>query len=131
MRTIELRAWDENNDFMFYHNEDGEFERVIEGQRVGSDFKVQDLLFMPFGGLIGSEFTGFLDDNKNKIYTGDILNFGAQYESKSEVKFLPLNGAFMVKDKYGDWQFLYDIVASTSARVIGNVFENPDLLQSS
>ena len=69
------------------------------------------------------QFTGLRDDNGKEIYEGDIINFGAQLGSKNEVKFLEINAGFLVKDKYGDWKWLYDIVGSTNCKIIGNIFE--------
>lgn len=77
------------------------------------------------------QFTGFVDDQNRDIYEGDLVKFGAQYESIGEVKYIVRNGGYLVKDKWGDWQWLYDIVASTNCIVIGNIYDNPKLLDCS
>ncbi len=75
------------------------------------------------------EFTNVDDDSGHEIFEGDIINFGAQLGSKSQVKFLKKNAGFLVKDKWGDWQWLYDVAASTTCRLIGNIHDNPKLLE--
>lgn len=75
------------------------------------------------------QFTGLLDKNEKEIYEGDIIRFGAQYGSVSDVKYITKNAGYLVKDKFGDWQWLYDVVASTNCEIIGNIYDNPDLLK--
>lgn len=76
------------------------------------------------------QYTGLKDKNGKKIYEGHIVKFGAQLGSVAEVKWLIKNAGFLVKDKWGDWQWLYDVVASTNCEIIGNIYENPDLLEA-
>lgn len=75
------------------------------------------------------QYTGLKDKNGKEIYEGDIVKFGSQYLSTNEVKFLESNAGYLVKDKWGDWQWLYDVCGSTNIEVIGNRFENPELLK--
>jgi len=76
------------------------------------------------------QLSSITDDKDTQIWEGDIVQFGAQGGSIGKVKFLDSNAAFVVRDKFGDYQFLYNIEASTKITVIGNVFDNPELLKS-
>lgn len=77
------------------------------------------------------QFTGFLDKNKKEIYEGDIL-----------ATELVLNVTVFWSPQYGQWRGKYhkeniylpeceinDSVTYTS-KIIGNIFENPELLET-
>ena len=75
------------------------------------------------------QFTGMTDKNGAKIFEGDIMHFGSKYGSISDVKYIEDNAGFLIKDRWGDWHWLYNVVKSTNCEVIGNVFENKELLK--
>jgi len=136
-RKIKFRAWDENNDFMFYQDEDGEFERKIDEQRVGSDFSVQDLLFMPFECLTAMQYSGMTDKNGKEIYEDDIL--------KREIKLSKddVPNVFFERVVWNKTSFYTESLTNKeksahhlgnftfhTIEVIGNSFENPELLDN-
>ena len=67
-------------------------------------------------------FTGLTDRNGVKIFEGDILE--AESGNRGYVMFI--NGAFMKSCNSKDMPFL---IASDVNAVIGNVFDNPELLK--
>lgn len=67
-------------------------------------------------------FTGLTDKNGRKIFEGDILE--AESGNRGYVVFI--NGAFMKSCNSKDMPFL---IASDVNAVIGNVFDNPELLK--
>ena len=76
-----------------------------------------------------TQYTGLLDKNGKEIYEGDIINgldtdskFGGRYENM-KVDFY--NGEFGIGDNMGHLglKHLSDI------EVIGNIYENPELLK--
>ena len=75
------------------------------------------------------QFTGMTDKNGTKIFEGDIVCFGSKYGSISDVKYIGNNAGFLIKDRWGDWNWLYNVVKSTNCEVIGNIYDNKELLK--
>ena len=69
------------------------------------------------------EFTGLYDKNKNMIYEHDIVQ--DCYDNKQEIKYEICNCGCCY-DVYG-WNMPYD--TEEDMEVIGNIFDNPELLE--
>ena len=68
-------------------------------------------------------YTGVKDFDEDEIYNGDIVEFyNVQYtKERKEIKFINNND-------YCGWNISPNFVLAGSARVIGNIYENPELL---
>ena len=77
--------------------------------------------------LIGMQYTGLKDKNGKEIYEGDILKETGKYSFILEVFYSDLDNAFMVWNKYLQRVNLGGYY-SEDVEVIGNKFENPELL---
>lgn len=81
------------------------------------------------------QYTGLTDKNGKKIYEGDILKRillpTKRIENVFRVKFVPVKSCFSAIDLNGsDVTFISDYINSNyEIEVIGNIFDNPELLK--
>lgn len=118
MREIKFRAWIKTGIVTGEYVEPMTIQQMIHSKK--STFSLTQL-----NDLVDFEqFTGLHDKNGREIYEGDIVVVVSQYwgqlGNRYEVKFR--KGAFTTK-----YDLLSEISPSTS--VIGNIHENPELLE--
>lgn len=118
MRTIKFRAWDKINKKMYQStyavSESGEWGMAIdytnECERTGKEQ------------LIQMQYTGLLDKQGKEIYEGDIVKFENGSLPPKQVTFE--YGMFMLGN-----DDLWHYVSKKEYIVIGNIYENPKLLE--
>jgi len=108
-REIKFRVWDKNE------NDIVRWELLNDGI-----IDLYHLFFSKDENLIIQQFTGLKDINGKEIYEGDIL------DTKCVVSFN--DGMFGIFDKH-NYMGLNSYM-SKFREVIGNIYENPELLQS-
>ncbi len=115
-REIRFRAWD---------------NRSVKGHMM----VVRSLQFNDFLNVNGGDplplmqYTGLRDKNGREIYEGDILR--GSYDSAYEVRYMGDRDypAFdVIPDVGSDSNGLSYLIAEESVEVIGNIYENPELL---
>lgn len=132
MRQIKFRVWDSERKQMYNLSENRFSFGLFEGHRAIS---WEDVFAEQHEELIPLQYTGLKDKNGREIYEGDVLhhhwNSGHDHmlETTSFVKWQ--NGAFLVDDKKrADWLLsMHTLAEWASVEVIGNIYENPELLE--
>ena len=152
MRDIKFRAWDVEDELMYHSDKeesDGEgiivwavssedvyFERVgLFDTNPGCNGHVQEYnYFKPTQKLM--QYTGLKDKNGKEIYEGDIvkINYGRWAYEKvgitryGKVVFEHKTAAFKASIK--DSVVLVGFYDINMSEVIGNIYENPELLET-
>jgi uncharacterized phage protein (TIGR01671 family) len=143
MREIKFRAWLRSEskmcDIMVMTFGVGAF---LIGAQPGADYLTSDgksMVFVPTNGRFCNsgefeliQYTGLEDRNGNKIFEGDLLI--AMSENVGVMTVYYESGAFYCKNKYNKWGLLSrcfdaDIQKLYSPFVVGNIYENPELLK--
>ena len=121
MREIKFRAWVPKERVMVA------WEELIADHYEFNEFNVE-------GGLIFLQYTGFRDENGKEIYEGDILecvvmhDCNIDYFGHKPPRYIVTWGTHgYVLEYYGRWSSIpYEI---QYWEVIGNIYENPELLE--
>lgn len=131
-KEIKFRAWGRDTfviekPFTMAHFS---LKDVIENDRVFITDSKDDLVIMDYEGAEIMQYTGLKDKNGKEIYEGDI--------------FTMLNIDYLVEwnDRKGKWNFYCPELSHPSywgltagqmkrCKIIGNIYENPDLLSPS
>ena len=131
-REIKFRVWDHNTDtmmipdnFEFYDGKIGWIDASREaGPGSGNDGYPDQFEIM--------QYTNLKDNNGREIYEGDVVRTGKDNIGDPE----PMIGQVIMQE--GSWlienekkQEAIDLFSEiTSREVIGNIFENPELLEA-
>ena len=132
MRKIKFRIWDKRNKKMIYKTNTNKIYMSLDGKLYnglnGQDFS-DDFILM--------QYTGLKDKNGKEIYEGDII------KSKYFGDFIVKNGIVRIMDNeaYQDnlvsgfylqqvsSKELWHLDFLKKCEVIGNIYENPELLK--
>ena len=72
------------------------------------------------------EFTGLLDKNGKEIYEGDIVLSFDTGNYPAVIKCDAPNGGYNIRERNGNY---IEIDSNTRIEIIGNIYENPELLE--
>jgi uncharacterized phage protein (TIGR01671 family) len=119
-RQIKFRAWNPDDKrieypLVFAICSNGKLQPLIkcsDGNRAYKDYPIM-------------QYTGLTDKNGKEIYEGDIVQRGVITFSRGKFQgtYFDSNGDFAE-----DWED--DLCQEKDIQVLGNIFENPELLQS-
>ena len=119
MREIKFRAWDKTNKKMYKHEEIYIWDRFMK-----DDMSFQYAPLM--------QYTGLKDRNGKEIYEGDIVEYDdfsmgiyltrEQPKIRSEVRYNDRTCGFKITGKFFGFK-------GEKVEVVGNIYENPELLE--
>lgn len=120
---LKFRIWDKTNKEML------EWEELDLNKERGED---EITIFEPTGQFAHPIFfydamqsTGLKDINDNEIYEGDIIK--NSYDEIYTVKWF--DAAFYLEEKYNGGFDYHELHLEDNKKVIGNIYENPELLE--
>jgi len=119
-REIKFQVWDQDTKQMWT------WDDILQGVDHGVICFVEMIQQDQF---VKRQFTGLLDKNGKEIYEGDILRVD-QWNMNGIVNFA--SGMFKVSDPMRT-EFnpsLASFMVEVRCKVIGNIYENPELLQA-
>lgn len=128
MRTLKFRAWDKHLK-KFHKLKLGEGYWSCDGRAVFSveckpgDYATCETAFEK--NFVFQQCTGLKDSDKKEIYEGDIVKrLNTEYIYK--IRYDEENAVYLVENKDGEYPLSY---YRKVVQVIGNIFENPELLK--
>jgi uncharacterized phage protein (TIGR01671 family) len=136
MNITKFRAWDNIRKRMCYFEPGFSWDDEYNNWYLFTkDFK-NTVCDAPFGDNINlMQFIGVLDKNKKEIYEGDILRSNIfPYDLLATVKYLDDRGYFIwfvrKDEKHATWNDFGDFLDEDCwCEVVGNIYQNPELLK--
>lgn len=135
-REIKFRAWIETGNETDDYVEPMTIQQMIHSKE--STFSLEQLNDL----FDFEQFTGLHDKNGREIYEGDIVSFGSVWNNGDNedideefhigvVEYDPHDAVYNVNcEESGEHRFLFmEVVNYDGFGVIGNIFENPELLE--
>ena len=109
----------------------------IEGDLVHSVYKINDICVGKYGSEVGMhqvdesticQYTGLTDKNDNKIWENDVVEYRDCTDEKYVVAWKTSKAMFEYQ-QYGCSIMNFDELSGMEVEVIGNIFDNAELLE--
>lgn len=124
---INFRAWHKENKIM-YRVKGFNFEMgMITVEDCDDSFWLDEVIIM--------QSTGFKDtDYVNELFDNDIISwsYSDEFEDSGKAQIVFKGGCWKLLDVYTAdevWESLYDCLENCTVFLLGNVYENPELIE--
>ena len=134
MREIKFRAWDKQNNK--YFRECCWLSFCPNGIRfMWTDSETDNMMVTELNDYELMQFTGLKDKNGKEIYEGDIVKYTVDLGGGSKKTYI---GQVLWNSEWACWdivsgpihEFDWVKIARNGYEVIGNIYENPELLEA-
>ena len=135
-REIKFRTWDIFNGYFLLSRVEEYGKSPFVFYNLGVPYNLSKI-FSNKARFVVQQFTGLLDKNNKEIYEGDILNISEynpiseKFEESLEVVCWRYCGfvTLHLKNHDQDWCGGNGICDTNNLEIVGNIFENPELLK--
>lgn len=122
-REIKFRAWDKDHGMGMFYPVEWVFADVTKAKHpAGKTIEV-----------IPMQYTGQKDKNGTKVYEGDVVTCDTwpEEDNKAVVEWYAMHAQFLVETPTKAGSMMFEPHVDTHFEVLGNIYENPDLLKES
>lgn len=88
---------------------------------------------LPPESVVIQQFTGLFDKKGKEIYEGDIIQYFIPWNGETVKRVIEYDETFLCFMSYDNDKrgvFLYEVKETKKITILGNIFENPELLNS-
>lgn len=128
MRNIKFRAWDKELKQMHICGQDVHDSITFNEQNIAQYYNLQNGCGSPTTYEL-MQYTGLKDKNGKEIYEGDIVLIDKENQIKGQVKYSEQYASFIIVDTNSIADEAENLSCYSEIEVIGNIYDNPDLLE--
>lgn len=131
MRQLKFRVWDNYGGFFLSSKGPEYAEQPNYFYNLGTPYNLSEVLNNTERFVV-QQFTGLKDKNGKEIFEGDIIEYYIPWNEETVTRQVVYDETFlqfMSYDLNRRGVFLYEVFEIKKLKVVGNIYENPELLK--